>query len=394
MTNLETAPLLEPGAGPAPSLASPCSADFALLRLRLARTPGVGARTARLLEERVGSLEALFAFSAAELEAAGVPARLASGLADRGPLAAARAERARLGELGAGLLALGDPAYPSALAEIHDPPQTLSLLGALTGEDARCVAIVGARRATPVGLEVAFELAAGLADAGYTIVSGLARGIDAAAHRGALEAGGRTLAVLAGGLARVYPPRHRDLARQVARSGALLSEAPPDQEPTRFSFPQRNRIVAGLAQAVVVVEAGPRSGALITAELALQEGRELFAVPGSPRAPLAQGTNNLIQDGARLVTCPEDVLEALGGVAHRPVHPSGAADADPAAAALRRALAEANRPLSPEALAASTGLPLARVQLALARLELEGAVERRAWGYGLAGSEAPADMRA
>ncbi len=257
------------------------------------------------------------------------------------------------------------------------------MVGALPAAPALGVASVGAGRATPVGLEVAFELAAGLADAGYTIVSGLARGIDAAAHRGALEAGGRTLAVLAGGLARVYPPRHRDLARQVARSGALLSEGPPDQEPTRFSFPQRNRIVAGLAQAVVVVEAGPRSGALITAELALQEGRELFAVPGSPRAPLAQGTNNLIQDGARLVTCPEDVLEALGGVARRPTHPDGSADADPAAAALRRALSEAGAAVSAEALAAATRLPLPRVQLALARLELEGTVRRRPWGYEL-----------
>ncbi len=358
-------------------------ADLALLRLRLARTPRIGPRTARLLEEQVGSLEALFALDREALIDGGVPRRLAEAVADRAPLLEAEREQRRLRELGATLIALGEEDYPPRLAQIHDPPQTLSVLGALSLGDERAVAVVGARRATPVGREVAFELGAGLAAAGYTVVSGLARGIDAAAHRGALEAGGRTIAVLAGGLARVYPPNHRDLARQIARTGAVVSEASPDAEPVRYSFPQRNRIVAGLSLGVVVVEAGPRSGALITAELALQEGRELFAVPGSVREPLAQGTNRLLQEGATLVTCPEDVLEARGGAAPRPTPPDGAPDSDPAAAAVRQALGAGAA--DAESLAVTSGLPLVRVQTALARLELTGAVRREGLtGYALA----------
>lgn len=287
-----------------------------LARLRLARTPGVGPRTARLLEERLGPPTRILGATRAKLVDAGVPARIASALTRAGADADARAELERHRALGHGVVPLGDERFPARLAAIHDPPQLLSTLGTFPSSgDVRAVAVVGARRATPLGREIAHELGAGLAAAGVVVVSGLARGIDTSAHQGALSTGGRTLAVLAGGLQHVYPHRNRALAgRIVASGGALLSEMPPHQPPRRFDFPRRNRIVTGLSLGVVVVEAGPRSGALISAEFALQQGRELFAVPGSIRQPLAQGTNQLIRDGAHLVERTEDVLDVLFGV--------------------------------------------------------------------------------
>ena len=203
-----------------------------------------------------------------------------------------------------------DPRYPVLLASVPARP-ALHVRGSLTEEDALAVAIVGARRATPYGLEVAERLAAELAARGVTIVSGLARGIDTAAHRGALAAGGRTFAVLGSGIDVVYPGENRALARAVERQGALLSQFAPGAPGLPGHFPARNRTIAGLALGVVVVEAAERSGALLTAGFAGDLGREVFAVPGRITSPTSAGAHRLIQDGAKLVTCWQDVVQEL-----------------------------------------------------------------------------------
>ncbi len=205
------------------------------------------------------------------------------------------------------VLTPADERYPPDLRMIPDPPTRLFVRGSLP--DPPMLAVVGSRRATPYGLRVAHWLASELAHCGIVVVSGLARGIDAAAHRGALAASGPTVAVLATGLDRIYPPEHRDLADAIAGQGALLTEAPEGTEPLPGRFPVRNRIISGLCLGVVVVEAAERSGALITARLALEQGREVFAVPGSIENPLTMGTHRLIQDGAKLVHAVDDILE-------------------------------------------------------------------------------------
>src|SRR3989441_7047083 len=204
----------------------------------------------------------------------------------------------------------GDPNYPALLGAIPSPP-TLSVRGAVTVDDALALAIVGARDATPYGIEVAERLAGELGARGVTIVSGLARGIDAAAHRGALDAGGRTLAVLGCGIDVVYPPENRALARTIEAQGALVSQFAPGVPALPGHFPARNRTLAGLALGVVVVEAADRSGALITAGFAGDLGREVFAVPGRITSPTSAGAHRLIQDGAKLVTCWQDIVSEL-----------------------------------------------------------------------------------
>ncbi len=219
------------------------------------------------------------------------------------------------------VLARGDALYPPPLDDIPDPPSLLYLRGTLAPSDQLAIALVGSRKCTPYGMRAAERLAAALARVGLTVVSGLARGIDAAAHRGALKAGGRTIAILANGLAQVYPPEHGDLARDVAGAGALLSESPMRQEPIAGLFPQRNRIIAGLCLGVVVVEATPRSGSLSTAKHAMEQNREVFAVPGPIDSLSSQGCHRLIRDGARLVETVDDILEELGPLV-REVRPS------------------------------------------------------------------------
>lgn len=243
----------------------------------------------------------------------------------------AREWRDAAGAAGRSLLLLSGPGYPPLLAEIAVPPIVLDVLGPLAppsdappdasadpppgaaDELARpAVAIVGARRATPYGIGAAESLAEGLAEAGITVVSGLARGVDAAAHRAALRAGGRTLAVLGAGHDRLYPPEHRNLAREVAESGALVTEFPPDTRPLPHHFPRRNRIIAGLAAATVVVEAAERSGSLSTARHAADSNREVLAVPGPITSSLSAGCHSLLRSGAALVTGVADLLEELG----------------------------------------------------------------------------------
>jgi len=202
--------------------------------------------------------------------------------------------------------------YPRLLKEIHDPPGVLYQRGTLIAQDALAITLVGTRQATQYGLRQAERLAASLAGAGLTVVSGLARGIDAAAHRGALRSGGRTIAVLASGLLQIYPPEHRNLASQISQQGCLLTEAPPNQRPFAGAFPQRNRILSGLSVGTVVIEAPIRSGALITARLASEQGREVFALPGPVESRASRGCHALIRDGAALVENIDDILEQLG----------------------------------------------------------------------------------
>ena len=204
------------------------------------------------------------------------------------------------------------PAYPVLLTQIPDPPPVLFLRGKLVPADQICVAIVGTRRPSYYGVRQAESLASGLAHAGVTVVSGLARGVDAAAHRGALQASGRTIAVLASGLNEIYPPEHDNLAEQIVGRGALITESPLRTRPKRGQFPRRNRIISGLSLGVIVVEAAGRSGALVTAGHAVEQNRDVFAVPGRVDQEAARGCHRLIRDGAKLVESVDDVLEELG----------------------------------------------------------------------------------
>ncbi len=205
-----------------------------------------------------------------------------------------------------------DREFPRLLKEIPDPPSLLFIRGELRTTDALCIAIVGTRGASQYGRSQAERFARSLARAGLTIVSGLARGIDSAAHQGALEAEGRTIAVQSNGVAEIYPPQNQLLAEQIMERGAVLSEMPPGTKPKKGMFPQRNRLISGLALGTIVIEAAERSGALITARLAGEQGREVFALPGLVTSPAAGGCHQLIRDGARLVRSPEDVLDELG----------------------------------------------------------------------------------
>jgi DNA processing protein len=264
----------------------------------------------------------------------------------------------------------GDADYPEWLQRIHDPSGELWTSGRLVpGECSRAVAIVGARAATPLGLAFARRLAADLAAAGLTVVSGLARGIDTAAHEGALSASGRTVAVLGCGIDKIYPPENVPLARAIARRGAVVSEFPPGTGPWKQNFPRRNRTIAGWARATVVVEAGEKSGSLHTARAALEEGREVMAVPGHPALPGSAGTNALLRDGAALVRGASDVLAELGLDQARLA--ASAEPEDVVLAALGR-----TAPAGIDELAARVSIAVPELLVRLSELELAGRVRR------------------
>ena len=241
-----------------------------------------------------------------------------------------RAEMQRIEQQKVPVLTLDDPEYPDMLRQIYDPPVVLYVRGNVSLLAMPGVGVVGCRRASWYGLQQAGRLASGLARRGVCVISGLARGIDTAAHKGALEGGGITVAVLGSGLDRVYPPENKVLAERIALQGALITEFPLDTPPLAGNFPRRNRIISGLSRAIVVVEAAARSGSLITANLALEQGRDVFAVPGQAGSATAQGTNQLIKDGAKLVETADDIWEELGMTAAAPQPEevaSGAVDA-------------------------------------------------------------------
>lgn len=305
-------------------------------------------------------------------------------LTDLEPVPPARLERLR--ERGVRVVSYRGPGYPRRLVELHQPPPALYLAGPLS-PDERCVAVVGTRSATSYGRRAARDLSGDLARAGWTVVSGLARGIDTAAHRAALDAGGRTVAVLGSGLDHRYPASNRGLYDRLEERGLLVTEFPPEQPPQRWTFPKRNRIIAALSAGVVVVQAPHESGALITADQALELGREVFAVPGPVGAPASAGTHQLLRSGAPLAARARDVLEVLGG--------TGAGNADPAAGvprggqgeleldvrssldedglrALWAAMVDGAETL--EELEERSGLPAGRLLALLSELELAGRV--------------------
>jgi DNA processing protein len=286
------------------------------------------------------------------------------------------AELALLDRFETKLLALGSPDYPPPLSNIPDPPQLLYCRGNLEARDSKAVAVVGSRACTSYGVRIAERLARELAGAGYTVISGLARGIDAAAHRGALKAGGRTLAVLAGGLSRIYPPQHAALAQEVQANGALLSEAPMAMEPLAALFPNRNRLISGLSQGVVVVEAAERSGALITASRAGDQGRTVFAVPGPVDSAASSGTNELLRKGAILVRSVEDIREELEGVAAstRPVETAPPPGLDALQQRVWEYLAEQPRHI--DEMTRQLALPIPELSRTLMMLEMKKIVRR------------------
>jgi DNA processing protein len=274
------------------------------------QVPYVGPTRLSRLIDYFGDLERAWQATPHELRRVLDERSVESLLKTRGSLSP-DAEMERIERLGMRALTLGDTDYPSLLREIPAPPPVLYVRGELLPADAIAVAIVGTRRHTAYGREVATRLATELAEAGITVVSGLARGIDGFAHTAALRAGGRTLAVLGSGVNVIYPPEHRNLADQIAAQGALVSDYPPDRKPDAVNFPARNRIISGLTLGTVVVEAPSRSGALITTDFAADQGRDVFVVPGSILSAASAGCNRLLRDGARPVTCAADILEDL-----------------------------------------------------------------------------------
>ncbi len=281
--------------------------------LRLNLVPGIGPRTYQMLLERFETPAGILAAKVAELqEVPNVGPKLAMSLITHGTEAAAREELEIARKAGVTLLIRDTEGYPSALTRIPDPPTVLYCLGTLTPTDQLAVAIVGSRHCTAYGRQTAHRLAMELARAGVTVVSGLARGIDAEAHKGALEAGGRTIAVCATGMNTIYPPEHVELAKSVRENGCLLTEAPMNQQPKSGLFPQRNRIISGLSMGVILIEAGRASGALHTARHAMEQNREVFAVPGRIDSEASFGCLDLIRDGATLIRNVDDVLSTLG----------------------------------------------------------------------------------
>jgi len=272
---------------------------------------GIGpARLDRLIE-RCGSVEAAWRAAAGELMAAGLDAKTAAALLKAQRTLDLDAELERVERAGMQLITREDAGYPAALAQIPAPPPLLYVQGLISAVDNWSVAVVGTRSPTTYGREVTRRLVGELAAAGVTVVSGLAIGVDTIAHAAALETGGRTIAVLGSGMDQVYPERNRALAEQIAASGALVSEFPLGTRPTPQLFPVRNRIISGLSLGTLVVEAGETSGALITVRFALEQGRDVFAVPGPIFSPKSAGPNQLIRDGAGLVARGQDILEAL-----------------------------------------------------------------------------------
>lgn len=344
--------------------------------LRLLLTPGIGRASARQLLAAFGSAEAVWSGDETAWAACVGPSR-ASALGqapDTWPAEVDRHEAWLSGSQDRHMLALGDPRYPALLLETPDPPLVLFVQGSIGSlAPAAALAVVGSRNPTPQGSDHARRFSQALAEAGITVVSGLALGIDGQAHEGALAAGGLTVAFVATGLDRVYPSRHRDLAHRIAEQGALVSEHPLGTPPLAPHFPQRNRLIAGLSQGTLVVEAALQSGSLITARLATEMGREVFAIPGSIHSPQSRGCHALIRQGAKLVESVDDILEELRW--HRASDPAVPRD-DSAAVPDPLLGAMGFEPIGLDALQDRTGLDTASLMARLLELELDGAVGR------------------
>ncbi|MBY0524910.1 MAG: DNA-processing protein DprA [Gemmataceae bacterium] len=358
-------------------MSSPLSPEVHdLLALHL--VPGIGPRLTVALLERFGSAGAVLRAPVQALR--GVPHigdKLSESIHQAMSRVDVEAELKRMAAHGVRLLAPGAQDYPPTLVNIPDAPHLLYLRGTLETRDANAVGIVGSRHCTAYGRRVAERLAAELVRAGCTVISGLARGIDGCAHRGALQAGGRTLAVLAGGLSKIYPPEHKELADQVSASGGLISEAAMTMEPMAGMFPARNRIISGMSRAVVIVEAAQKSGALITATHAAEQGRPVFAVPGPVDNVASAGTNELIRKGAVLVRGAEDILEELDGIRGKgsPAKPTSVPSGmDDTQRRIWEFLADQPRHL--DEITQHLAMPVAPLTTALFTLEMQKAVRR------------------
>lgn len=350
--------------------------------LRLLRTENVGPVTFRQLLNRFGSATAALDALPGLSKRAGAPARITSQ-------AAAEDELAGLEKYGARLVTMGEPDYPHLLNHISAAPPLLTIAGGERLDWSRTVGVVGARNASSAGLKMTRMLCEDMGEQGFVVVSGLARGIDTAAHRATITSG--TIAVLAGGFDKIYPDENIPLAHDILDSGgALITEMPLGWEPRARDFPRRNRLISGLSLGVVVVEAAKRSGSLITARLALEQNRDVFAVPGSPLDPRAEGGNALIQQGAKLITCAEDILETLrtadpaqSGLFDTDWMPEGMLDpVEPPPSPddqSRLLLALSAAPVEVDELVRQSGLSAAAVQMLLLELDLAGRIE---WSSG------------
>ena len=340
--------------------------DEELHWLALKLVPGLGARTSAKLLDRFRTPQAIFRATRTELEAAGISGAVAQSVASGCTFEDAAAQHERMLAAGAVLITVADAAYPALLREIFDPPVTLFARGRLELLAEISIAVVGTRRPTPYGLAVAERLSADLAHAGLTIVSGMARGVDSAAHRGALGAGGDTIAVLGCGVDVVYPSENKKLAAEIAAKGLILSEFPMGATAFPQNFPVRNRIVSGLTAGVLVVEGAQYSGSAITAKLAMDQGREVFAIPGNITSKPSWGPNLLIKQGARLVQDWNDVIAELPAESRRRLIDKGkqrlCADGESAAPEQASLLNSASGDLAPSARRA---LELLRVDAAL-----------------------------
>jgi len=336
---------------------------------------GIGSVRFKKILDFFGNAQVAWEAAPADLAEAG----LSATLTDR--LVAIR-QKVNLDEIlknirkqGIKVLTWEDEKYPQRLKEINQPPPVLYLRGEILPEDRFSVAIVGTRRVTPYGRQVTDEIATALATDGITIVSGLARGVDSIAHQAALRAGGRTLAVLGSGVDKIYPPEHRDLANKISGSGAVISDYAPGTPPENSNFPPRNRIISGLSLAVVVIEAGRTSGALITADFAAEQGREVFAVPGNILAPQSKGTNKLIQQGAHPLLSTQDLLQALNWTrVGQQKTALKTLPSDAIEAALLNALN--STPQHIDEICNQTSLPVEKVSSTLVVMELKGMVRR------------------
>ncbi|MBI4187774.1 MAG: DNA-protecting protein DprA [Chloroflexi bacterium] len=353
-------------------------------RVGFSLVPGIGRVRLSQLENHFSNLEDAWKATPAELKQAGLDNSAIRAAATWRPKISLEEEMEKLERFGVTVLTWHDPDYPSRLKEIYDYPPLLYIRGSLLPEDEWSLAVVGTRRATVYGRQVTEELVTDLARNKITIASGLAKGIDSVAHHSALEAGGRTIAVFACGLDSVYPPENAELARRIMQQGALISEYPLGTRPRAENFPRRNRILSGLSLGVLVTEAGETSGAMITARMALEQNREVFAIPGSILSPASNGTNHLIQDGAKLVRDYTDILEELNltAVAHQIEMKEIIPASDTESLLLKKLGAE---PTHIDEVCRSSGLAIATVSSTLAMMELKGLVKQvGAMNYALA----------
>jgi DNA processing protein len=350
------------------------SADELKYWVGFSKMPGIGRVKISQLLEHFTTMEYAWKASAGELKRAGLDSKTVETIVNLRPRISLNTEIDGLKQHKVKVLTCNSPAYPQRLKEIYDYPPVLYVRGNLLPEDECCIAVVGTRRATVYGRQAAEEIVSDLARNKITIISGLAKGIDSVAHRAAIEADGRTIAVFACGLDIVYPAENAKLAREVIEHGALISEYPLGTRPRADNFPRRNRIMSGLSLGVLVVEAGESSGALITANQAVEQNREVFAIPGNILSPVSRGTNHLIQEGAKLVRNYVDVLEELNlAIMAQQLEMKELLPADETESLLLKQLS--HEPTHIDVLCRNSGLEMALVSSTLTMMELKGMVK-------------------